>query len=195
LIDVIEKIECSTWVGARDRAIVELFYATGIRVGELVGLKWSNISFENETIRVIGKGRKERIVPFGKQARIALQNYVQKTREEFSPGMTLVDPTSVFLTKRGTHLKSYGVYTVVHRILSQVCDLKKRSPHVLRHTFATHLLDHGADLRAVKDMLGHENLSTTQIYTHVSIDHLQRVYAQAHPRAIRNSPIKSPSSI
>lgn len=186
LIEVIERIDVRTWAGSRDRAVIELFYGTGIRVSELVHLDWSDFSFEDETVRVFGKGRKERIVPVGKQALNALKQYSQKTKEEFFLSHPSADRTAVFLNLRGNRIQTRGVYTVVHHVFSQITDLEQRSPHVLRHSFATHLLDHGADLRAVKEMLGHENLSTTQIYTHVSIEHLQRVYAQAHPRASRN---------
>ena len=186
LLAVIEQMMDHTWLQARDKAIIELLYGTGIRVGELVALNRKDISFEEGTLRVFGKGKKERIIPIGKQAHDALIHYFQKVQEELYRNHPNIDRTIVFYSVRGKGINHRAVYSVGHEVLSRVCDLEKRSPHVLRHSFATHLLNHGADLRAVKDLLGHENLSTTQMYTHVSIEHLQRVYAKAHPRASRN---------
>lgn len=183
LIEVLNGIAIDNWEGLRNRAILELFYGTGIRIQELVNLNLSNVSFEDETIRVFGKGKKERVVPFGKQAKLALRDYVKKTKEEIYSQSSHFDHEAVFLSPRGRRISVRGVYNIVHSVLSTISDQEHRSPHVLRHSFATHLLNHGADLRAVKELLGHANLSTTQIYTHISTEHLQRVYAQAHPRA------------
>jgi len=161
-----------------DKAIIELFYSTGIRLSELINLKLSNVNFKKRTVKVFGKGSKERIVPFGEKAEIALKNY-----------MAIRDICNIskceilFLNNAGKKLYPMQVNRLIKKNLSLVTDSKKKSPHVLRHTFATHLLDKGADIRAVKDMLGHESLSTTQVYTHLTPEKLKKVYKQAHPRA------------
>jgi len=161
-----------------DKAIIELFYSTGIRLSELINLKLSNVNFNKRTIKVFGKGSKERIVPFGEKAEIALKYYMA-IREICNIGKSDI----LFVSNAGKKLYPVQVNRIVKKNLSLVTDLKKKSPHVLRHTFATHLLDKGADIRAVKDMLGHESLSTTQIYTHLTPEKLKKVYKQAHPRA------------
>jgi integrase/recombinase XerC len=166
--------------GARDAAILELLYSTGIRLGELLALRAGDIDEENGTIKVTGKGRKQRIVPFGSHALKALRKYMAR-REEFSARGEGSD--RVFLTVRGKPMNPKGVNLLMNKYIAQVSEIEKRSPHVLRHTFATHLLNRGADLQAVKELLGHESLSTTQIYTHVSVDRLIRIYNQAHPKA------------
>ncbi len=163
----------------RNRAIVELFYSTGIRLSELVNLDVGHISFSNQTISVIGKGSKQRILPVGDTARGSIKKYLS-VRDALAEGS--VDPGPLFIAN-GRRMTVLSVQRLVRKILSNVSDAKKLSPHVLRHSFATHLLDNGADLRAVKDLLGHENLSTTQIYTHVTVERLKNVYAKAHPRA------------
>lgn len=161
-----------------DKAIIELFYSTGIRLSELMNLRLVNIDFKKRTIKVFGKGSKERIVPFGEKAETAIRNYL---------GIREICNTEksdfLFLSNTGKKLYPMQVSRLIKKNLSLVTDLKKKSPHVLRHTFATHLLDKGADIRAVKDMLGHESLSTTQIYTHLTPEKLKKVYKQAHPRA------------
>jgi integrase/recombinase XerC len=166
--------------GARDAAILELFYSTGIRLGEMLGLRVGDVDEGNGTIKVTGKGRKQRIVPFGSHALKALRRYMAR-REEFSKRGERTD--RLFLTVRGKPMNPKGVNLLMNKYIAQVSEIEKKSPHVLRHTFATHLLNRGADLQAVKELLGHESLSTTQIYTHVSVDRLIRIYTQAHPKA------------
>lgn len=161
-----------------DAAILELFYSTGIRLSELINLKISNINFSIKTIKVFGKGSKERIVPFGKNAELSITEYL-KIRPVPAEGNTDI----LFLSSNGNKLYPMQVNRITKKSLEGVTELKKKSPHILRHTFASHLLDKGADIRAVKDLLGHESLSTTQVYTHISPEKLKKVYKQSHPRA------------
>lgn len=168
-----------TPAGLRDRALLEVLYATGMRVGELVSLQVRDLSLSDE-LRILGKGRRERIVLLGAAAREALGGYLEEGRPRLLRGH---DTGAVFLNARGGRLSDRGVRLVVDRYIRAVAFDRRISPHVLRHTFATHLLDGGADLRTVQELLGHVNLSTTQIYTHVSRDWLKRVYDRAHPRA------------
>jgi integrase/recombinase XerC len=177
---LMEQPDRSTPVGARDAAILELFYSTGIRLSELIGLRQSDMDFKRRTVSVLGKGRKQRIVPFGSHAGAALTAYAAM-RPHLCPAGG-APPPEFFLSVRGKRMQPKGVNVLVNRYIGAVADLDKKSPHVLRHTFATHLLNRGADLQAVRELLGHASLSTTQVYTHVSIDRLKRVYAQAHPR-------------
>lgn len=160
-----------------DKAILELFYSTGIRLTELINLKYKNVNFQNKTIKVLGKGSKERIIPFGEKANSAMKNYL-----EIRNICNIKDYDNFFVSNKGNRLYPMQVQRLVNKNLSTVSELKKKSPHVLRHTFATHMLDKGADIRAVKDMLGHESLSTTQIYTHLTPEKLKKVYEQAHPK-------------
>lgn len=176
----LDGIAAVTHVDLRDRAIVELLYGTGIRVSELVSLDLADARPTQDTIRVFGKGSKDRIVPLGSKAAVSLRAYLA-VRETLCG--TLIDRQALFITPRGRRVTPLAVQRLVRRILRTVSDARKLSPHVLRHSFATHLLTNGADLRAVKELLGHENLSTTQIYTHVTIDRLKNVYRNAHPRA------------
>jgi integrase/recombinase XerC len=170
----------STGAGRRDRAILELLYGTGIRLNELIQLNLGDIDFHAGTVKVLGKGRKHRVVPVGSKARESVTAYLRVRGEFLEKG----DATpALFLSARGKRVYPKGVNLIVNRYLGQVSELKKKSPHVLRHTFATHLLNRGADLRAVKELLGHESLSTTQLYTHVTVDRLKRIYKQAHPKA------------
>lgn len=181
--DLMAQPDTSSAIGKRDAAILELFYSTGIRLSELIGLRLSDVSFDGGTIRVTGKGSKDRIIPFGQPARNALKQYVACRNELLSrEGKGRVAET-LFLSVRGKKLSPKGVNLLVSEYIGRVSEIAKKSPHVLRHSFATHLLNRGADLRAVKELLGHESLSTTQIYTHVSVDRLKKIYAQAHPKA------------
>ena len=161
-----------------DLAIIELFYSTGIRLSELINIKLKDINFEKRTLKVLGKGSKERIVPFGEKADIAVRNYL-KIREICNTDKL----EYLFISNSGKKLYPVQVNRLIKKNLALVTELKKKSPHVLRHSFATHLLDRGADIRAVKDLLGHESLSTTQIYTHLTPEKLKKVYKQAHPKA------------
>lgn len=167
-------------VGLRDVAMLELLYATGIRVGELVGLDVDDVDRERNVVRVFGKGRKERTVPFGRPAARALDFWLRQGRP------LLAGPDSgpaVFLGARGRRIDQRAVRTVVHRRIADVPGAPDIGPHGLRHTAATHLLEGGADLRSVQELLGHASLATTQLYTHVTTDRLRRAYQQAHPRA------------
>jgi len=169
--------------GLRDLAILELFYSTGMRESELLELKLSDFYESQNMIKVFGKGNKERIIPVGQQAMDALNNYIQRRIELFSDKTTEKDKQMIFLTNNGKKFYRTGIYNIVNLYLTKAYGGKKCSPHVLRHTFATHLLDRGADIESVKQMLGHTSLSTTQIYTHVSIEHLKKIYNKAHPKA------------
>lgn len=164
-------------LGILEKAILELFYSTGIRLTELINLKIQNVNFDNKTIKVLGKGSKERIIPFGGKAYTALKNYI-----EIRNISNVNRYDNFFISNKGNKLYPMQVQRLVNKNLSAVSEIKKKSPHVLRHTFATHMLDKGADIRAVKDMLGHESLSTTQIYTHLTPEKLKKVYEQAHPK-------------
>ncbi len=161
-----------------ENAIIELFYSTGIRLSELINMKISNINFSNNTVKVFGKGSKERIVPFGSEARKSIDEYL-KSRPAPAEGNVDI----LLLAANGAKLYPMQVNRIIKKSFQGVTELKKKSPHVLRHTFASHLLDKGADICAVKDLLGHESLATTQVYTHISPEKLKKAYKQSHPRA------------
>jgi len=170
--------------GLRDRAVLEVLYGTGMRLAELVGCDVGNCNFPGGTIRVLGKRNKERLLPMGKGARNAIASYLKdrygcSSLEDIDGHAD--DP--LIAGRRGNRISRRTVQRIVKRYFEQVVSLTRMSPHVLRHTFATHLLEAGADLRAVQELLGHVNLSTTQIYTHVTTERLRKVYDQAHPRA------------
>jgi integrase/recombinase XerC len=171
-------------IGLRDQAMIELFYGTGIRLGELSNLKLNDIDFVSSLIKVKGKGGKERLVPLGEMAIRALKKYLE-VRSEFLQKTIVKDVPAIFLNKHGKPLSRRGIQRRVAKYLQHV-SLNGTNPHILRHSFATHLLDEGADLIAVKELLGHASLSTTQIYTHVSTERLKKIYRQAHPRADRD---------
>ncbi len=173
----------SSAIGLRDTAILELLYGTGIRLSELLALSDDQIDMQNGTIKVLGKGKKQRIVPMGRHAKAAVTQYLAARSQLLARSTPGTHPAALFLTLRGKPLHPKGVNRLVRRYISLVSDTDKKSPHVLRHSFATHLLDRGADLNAVKELLGHASLSTTQVYTHVSVERLKKVYAQAHPKA------------
>lgn len=166
--------------GLRDRAILELLYASGIRVGELVGLDIDDVDLTRHVVRVLGKGAKERSVPVGLPAVRAVREWLSAGRPQL---VTAVSGPAVFLGARGGRLDPRTVRAVVHRLVEQVPGSPAMGPHGLRHTAATHLLEGGADLRSVQEILGHATLATTQIYTHVSVDRLKAAYERAHPRA------------
>jgi integrase/recombinase XerC len=171
--------DVTTRIGLRDRALLEVLYATGLRVGELTSLRRGDLPSSDE-IRIMGKGRRERIVLLTSAAQDALRRYVNEARPSLARHR-VVD--AVFLNARGGPLSDRGVRVIVDRHIRKVAFDRRISPHALRHTFATHLLDGGADLRSVQELLGHASLATTQIYTHVSRDWLKRVYDRSHPRA------------
>lgn len=176
----------------RDRAVVELLYASGLRVSELVGLDPDDVDLDRLTVRVLGKGSKERVVPFGVPALNAMVDYLRQARPVLlaatSRGLASSSPddrgtSALFISSTGRRLGVRSVYSLVARLLSDVPGTGPSGPHALRHTAATHLLDGGADLRAVQELLGHASLGTTQIYTHVSAERLKESYRRAHPRA------------
>ena len=167
-------------IGLRDVAVLELLYATGVRVGELCGLDVDDLDTERHVLRVLGKGRKERTVPYGRPADLALRLWLRRGR----PAMLAPHSgPALFLGARGGRLDPRTVRTLVHRRVAEVPGAPDIGPHGLRHTAATHLLEGGADLRSVQELLGHASLATTQLYTHVTTDRLRRAYQQAHPRA------------
>jgi integrase/recombinase XerD len=167
-------------LAVRDRALLELAYATGVRVSELIGVKLQDISFEERVVRVFGKGSKERLVPFGKTALGVIAMYAREIRPTVDRGETR---GMLFLNARGTPLSRVGAWGIIKAAARRAGITKRVTPHTLRHTFATHLLEGGADLRAVQEMLGHADLSTTQLYTHVDRDYLRSVHKSYHPRA------------
>jgi integrase/recombinase XerD len=164
----------------RDAALLELAYATGVRVSELVGVKLQDISFHERIVRVFGKGSKERIVPFGKTAMGRISSYVREVRPHLDRGK---GRGVLFLNARGTPLSRVGAWGIIKANARRAGLTKRVTPHTLRHTFATHLLEGGADLRAVQEMLGHVDLATTQLYTHIDRDYLRTVHKSYHPRA------------
>jgi integrase/recombinase XerC len=168
--------------GLRDLAILELFYSTGMRLFELANLDLSSVDFTGEVARVLGKGKKERIIPVGRNALKILKSYQELRKNEFRNDSE-INGEAIFLNRSGNRLSARSIGRIVKKYATKVSEDRKTSPHTLRHTFATHLLDQGADLLAVKELLGHESLSTTQIYTHVTTDRLKKIYKQAHPRA------------
>ena len=168
-------------LGLRDLAILETFYSCGIRVAELVGLNLSSVDIEQRLVKVIGKGNKERIVPIGRHALQAIRAYMDATQFLRKGRHREADPP-LFMNHRGGRLSTRSVRTIVKKYRDECGLMEDISPHSLRHTFATHLLDGGADLRSVQELLGHASLSTTQKYTHVSLDKLMEVYDKAHPR-------------
>ena len=167
------------FAGWRDRLVLELFYGTGIRLSELIGLKESDIDRFHGQIKVLGKRNKERLIPFSQNLANVLSNYLDKKKSVFDHN----SDDYLLVTDKGDQGYPMMIYRVVKKYLAMFTTVEKKSPHVLRHTFATHLLNKGADLNAVKDLLGHASLAATQVYTHNSLDKLKRVFDQAHPKA------------
>lgn len=165
--------------GVRDKLILEMFYSTGMRLSELVGLKMKDVDLYTNNVKVLGKRNKERLIPFTKELRKSIDKYILYRLDEFPD----TEEETFFLTNKGDKCYQKFVYRIVNYYLSKVTTQSKRSPHILRHTFATHMLNAGADLNAIKEILGHANLSATQIYTHNNFEKLNKVYEQAHPRA------------
>lgn len=177
---ILEAVDGPAPEARRDRAILELFYATGIRSSELTGLQLGDVNLYDNTVRVLGKGNKERIVPLGREARKAVERYLAVRGELLKRGSA---GRTLFISDRGKKMGAATVYAIVHAAIARFSEVAQQSPHVLRHSFATHLLDHGADLRAVSELLGHSSLAATQVYTHVSVERIKKAYKQAHPRA------------
>ncbi len=171
--------DLSNKFGIRNRAILELIYSSGLRISEIADCKIEQIDLIEKQIRIIGKGNKERIVPVSSKAKIAIRNY-EKIRIQFESRFS---DDSLFLSKSGRPLSPNEIREILSRYLNLVAKTQGYSPHTIRHSFATHLLSRGADLRAVQEMLGHNNLSTTEIYTHLTLNDLKKVYEQAHPRS------------
>lgn len=178
---LIETPKLTSPIGYRDKAMLELLYATGIRVSEMIELNLTDVHLMMGFIRCFGKGRKERIVPIGEQATKALEQYIQKARPKLYKQKN--DTDALFLNHHGKRISRQGFWKNLKKIAQEAGIQKELTPHTLRHSFATHLLENGADLRAVQEMLGHADISTTQIYTHVTKTRLKEVYKQFHPRA------------
>ena len=166
------------FIGCRDKMIIEMFYATGMRRSELIGLNDVDVDFPASLVKVTGKRNKQRLIPFADELRQSMEEYIKVRNEEVSDRCE-----AFFVNKNGKRLYDNEVYNLVKRNLSKVVTLKKRSPHVLRHTFATTMLNNEAGLESVKELLGHSSLSATEIYTHATFEELKKVYKQAHPRA------------
>jgi len=173
--------DTSRALGKRDRALLEMAYATGLRVSELVGINKQDINWDEELVKVTGKGDKERIVPVGKRARQALKQYLDESWPELNIKKDNTNP-ALFLNRFGERISSRGVRNIVNKYVEQVALNHKASPHTLRHSFATHMLNNGADLRSVQELLGHVKLSTTQIYTHLTRENIKSIYDETHPR-------------
>lgn len=166
--------------GCRDRLIIEMFYTTGMRLSELIGLKDRDIDFYNSTLTVLGKRNKQRIIPFDVELKRDISEYIN-VRDEYLTGGN--KSGSLFVLKSGEAMYPLKVYNLVKRSLAKFVSIKKKSPHVLRHTFATSMLNNEASLESIKELLGHESLETTQVYTHTTFEELKKIYEQAHPRA------------
>jgi integrase/recombinase XerC len=183
-IRFIESPDLETDLGKRDRAMLELMYATGVRVAELTTLNIADVDFRNQLIRVTGKRRKQRIVPFGDPAGDAIRHYLGvRDKFLFNAPVSKRDDEALFLNYQGTRITTRSVGRMVEKYIRICAGIHNISPHALRHSFATHLLDSGADLRDIQELLGHARLSTTQVYTHVSMEKLIAVYDKAHPKA------------
>lgn len=184
------EVQCllnNTWekgkLGIRDHALLELLYSSGLRIGEVVQINVGDVEFELRSLRVKGKGEKERIVPFGSFASDALQRYMKEGRPLLSGKKNPLPTDPLFVNWRGERLTTRGAYGIITKYLKKVAPNRNLTPHSLRHTFATHLLNGGADLRSVQELLGHSRMSSTQIYTHVTGERIKAVYEKAHPRA------------
>lgn len=177
--NILNNFDLNDPLQSRDAALIELIYSSGLRVSEALSLDIVDFNPGDAAVRVIGKGSKERIVPVGKKAIDAITNYLRQRSKLLGD----FPENALFITKRGNRLCPVGAYNVVKKAMEGFTTAKQKSPHVLRHSFATHLLDNGADIKSVSEMLGHASLSTTQIYTHISVEHLKKQYKQAHPKS------------
>jgi integrase/recombinase XerC len=192
---LIETPPMDTWLGARDRAILETLYSTGMRVSEIVALNMDDIDFLGEVVHIRGKGKKERIAPIGSSALQVIQHYIE-FRNKRAQSNSNFDSKVLFVNKHGRRLSTRSVRRKMDKYLKMAGMDPAISPHTLRHSFATHMLNNGADLRSVQELLGHQSLSTTQIYTHLTTRKLKEVYENAHPRSRseKNEPQKTPSA-
>ncbi|MCX7728044.1 MAG: tyrosine-type recombinase/integrase [Bacteroidia bacterium] len=170
-------VDLNNFTSVRNTLIIDILYQTGIRRNELAQLKWSDIDMYNLNIKVLGKRNKERMVPFSLVLKHSLENYLQILKEK------KLFQDYVLLNEKGKKLSGYQIYYIVKKELNKITTQSNKYPHILRHTFATHLLNNGADINAVKELLGHSNLKATEIYTHNNIEHLKKIYKQAHPRS------------
>lgn len=183
---ILSNINIDTPAGYRNRAILELLWASGMRVSELSGLNFGNLNLDNNEITVFGKGSKERIILITDRAKTYLKGYIDFARPMIAKGYELepiTDTTPVFINKTGYRLQTKMIRNVIKEITEKIALPKKVTPHMFRHSFATHLIENGADLRVVQELLGHASISNTQIYTHISIQHMKEVYDETHPRA------------
>ena len=185
--DLLSAPDATTFLGARDRAILETIYSAGLRIGELVRLNVEDLDEFGEALRIQGKGKKERLAPMGGCALAAIQTYLQKRQKTF--GHAPAGP--LFVNRSGQRITDRSIRRKLNEYLTQAGIAERLSPHTLRHSFATHMLNAGADLRSVQEMLGHESLSTTQIYTHLTTSRLKKVYRDAHPLAAKTGPSKT----
>ena len=184
--DILNNINISTPAGYRNRAILELLWASGMRISELSGLNFENLNLENNEITVFGKGAKERIILITDRAKNYIEKYIEFARPLIAKGYTLPpisDDTPVFINKTGYRLQTRMIRNVINDIVKKIELPKHVTPHMFRHSFATHLIENGADLRVVQELLGHASISNTQIYTHISMQHMKDVYNETHPRA------------
>ncbi|NOZ04326.1 MAG: tyrosine recombinase XerC [FCB group bacterium] len=172
-----------TFIGLRDRAILELFYSTGMRLSELVNLNIDDFNIYDQLVKVRGKGDKERLIPYGERAKVALNNYFHKRGIHFNT--TAQAGVPLFVNTKERRLTPSAIQKRIRNYLRSVAEGEQMGPHTLRHTFATHLMDHGADIRAVKDLLGHSSLSSTQVYTHIQPDRMKKIHEQAHPHGTK----------
>ena len=177
ILEVLSGFDANDFESLRDKLLVELLYSTGIRREELIGLTHASVDLDNNSIKVLGKRNKERYVPLLGSVKETLSSYLQVKQELFQ------EKDRLFVTNQGNKFYGTLVYRIIKRYFSSVSTKVKKSPHVIRHSFATHLLNEGADLNSVKELLGHSSLASTQVYTHTSLDHLKEVYNQAHPRS------------
>ena len=179
--EILNAIDLSNPLGARNRAMIETLYSSGLRVSELIGLRLSNVYFDIGFLRIIGKGSKERLVPIGRDALKYIKIYVEEIRNHINikPGFE----NHVFLNRNGSKLTRVMIFTIIKNLVKQIGLNKNVSPHTFRHSFATHLIEGGADLRAVQEMLGHESITTTEIYTHLDRDYLRQIIQDYHPRS------------
>ncbi|SMO39111.1 tyrosine recombinase XerC [Gracilimonas mengyeensis] len=180
---MLDIVDTETVRGLQDRAILELFYGTGMRLSELTGLNLNDINLKQKQVTVKGKGNKQRIIPLGRTAISILEDFIKKRQKLFGKKTDEDAKKALFLAAGGQRIYGRAVRYMVDKYLSKTSEVTQKSPHVLRHSFATHMLDNGADIRIIKEFLGHANLAATQVYTHTSMERLKNVYEQAHPRA------------